>query len=173
MGRIGCWPNSIFGGLTINNIRMTVGITPEYRQQVHELLTNSWLDTRRIFKVRDIQPFGWKNRAFRQRCSVDLQDHVTHICCSPYAHNFVMQMGTPLMQFFRPSSPYAYKESPYAYGDWFVTCQQSFLVLKQNFVHARAHSHQKSLSVLHYFDCIILYTHMRTHVKNHHHIALF
>ncbi len=34
---------------------MIVGITPEYCQQVLDLLTNSWPDTRRIFKVRDIQ----------------------------------------------------------------------------------------------------------------------
>jgi hypothetical protein len=34
---------------------MTVGITPDYCQQVLDLLTKNWPDTRRIFKVRDIQ----------------------------------------------------------------------------------------------------------------------
>ncbi len=42
-------------GLTINTNRMIVGITPEYCQQVLDLLTDTWPDTRRIFKVRDIQ----------------------------------------------------------------------------------------------------------------------
>ena len=34
---------------------MIVGITPEYCQQVLDLLTDTWPDTRCIFKVRDIQ----------------------------------------------------------------------------------------------------------------------
>jgi hypothetical protein len=38
-------------GLMVNTNRMTVGITPEYCQQVADLLTNSWPNTRRIFKV--------------------------------------------------------------------------------------------------------------------------
>jgi hypothetical protein len=42
-------------GLTVDINLMIVGITPEYCQQVLGLLTNSWPDTRRIFKVRDIQ----------------------------------------------------------------------------------------------------------------------
>ncbi len=42
-------------GLTGDTNRMTVGITPEYCQQVADLLTNSWPNTRRIFKVQDIQ----------------------------------------------------------------------------------------------------------------------
>ncbi len=42
-------------GLTINTNRMTVGITSEYCQQVLDFLTDSWPDTRHIFKVQDIQ----------------------------------------------------------------------------------------------------------------------
>ncbi len=42
-------------GLTVDTNLMIVGITPEYCQQVLELLTNSWPDTRQIYKVRDIQ----------------------------------------------------------------------------------------------------------------------
>ncbi len=42
-------------GLTIDTNRMIVGITPEYRQQVLDLLTDSWPDIRQTFKVRDIQ----------------------------------------------------------------------------------------------------------------------
>jgi len=42
-------------GLTVNTNRMTVGITPEYHQQVAYLLANSWPITRHIFKVHDIQ----------------------------------------------------------------------------------------------------------------------
>jgi hypothetical protein len=42
-------------GLTIDTNRMIVRITPEYCQQVLDLLTDTWPDTRRIFKVRDIQ----------------------------------------------------------------------------------------------------------------------
>ncbi len=42
-------------GLTVDTNRMTVGITPEYRQQVADLHTNNWPDTRCIFKVQDIQ----------------------------------------------------------------------------------------------------------------------
>jgi len=34
---------------------MTVDITPQYRQQVLDLLPDRWPDTRRIFKVKDIQ----------------------------------------------------------------------------------------------------------------------
>ena len=49
------------------------------------------------------------------------------MCYSQYVHNFIMRMGTPLMQIFLTYSPYAYGESPYAYGDQSVTCQQSFL----------------------------------------------
>jgi hypothetical protein len=41
-------------GLTVNTNLMTVGITPKYRQQVFNLITEKWLDTRQIFKVRDI-----------------------------------------------------------------------------------------------------------------------
>ncbi len=55
-----------------------------------------------------------------------LKETSTHICCSQYAHNFVMQTGTPHMRNSRPSSPYAYEESPYAYRDQFVMCQQFF-----------------------------------------------
>jgi hypothetical protein len=42
-------------GLTVDTNLMTVGITPQYRQQVFDLITEKWQDTRRIFKVRDIQ----------------------------------------------------------------------------------------------------------------------
>jgi hypothetical protein len=35
--------------------KLTVGITPEYRDQVRELLNESWPVSRRIFKVVDIQ----------------------------------------------------------------------------------------------------------------------
>jgi hypothetical protein len=42
-------------GLTVDTNKMTVGITPEYCQQVANLLTNSWPNTRRKFKVQDIQ----------------------------------------------------------------------------------------------------------------------
>jgi hypothetical protein len=42
-------------GLTVDTNRMTVGITPEYCQQVANLLMNSWPNTRRIFKIQDIQ----------------------------------------------------------------------------------------------------------------------
>ena len=41
-------------GLTVNTNLMTVGITPKYRQQVFNLITEKWPDTRQIFKVRDI-----------------------------------------------------------------------------------------------------------------------
>ncbi len=47
-------------GLTVDTNRMTVGITPEYCQQVADLLTNSWPNTRRIFKVQDIQKLTGK-----------------------------------------------------------------------------------------------------------------
>jgi hypothetical protein len=76
------------------------------------------------------------------------------ICCSQYAHNFVMQTGTPHMQNFLPSSPYAcgeslyaYGGSPYAYGDQFLTDQRSFCqshVEAEFCARTRAHSHQKS-----------------------------
>jgi hypothetical protein len=39
--------------LTINTNRMIVGITPEYCKQVLDLLTDTWPDTRCIFKVQD------------------------------------------------------------------------------------------------------------------------
>ena len=41
-------------GLTVNTNLMTVGITPKYCQQVFNLITEKWPDTRQIFKVRDI-----------------------------------------------------------------------------------------------------------------------
>jgi hypothetical protein len=41
--------------LTFDTNRMIDGITPEYCQQVLDLLTDTWPDTRRIFKVQDIQ----------------------------------------------------------------------------------------------------------------------
>jgi hypothetical protein len=59
-----------------------------------------------------------------------------------------MQMGTPLMQNFRPPSLYAYGESLYVYGDQFVMCQQSFCqsrVEAEFCARTRAHSYQKSL----------------------------
>jgi CTP-dependent riboflavin kinase len=34
---------------------MTVGIKMQYHQQVLDLLTDRWPDTRRIFKVKDVQ----------------------------------------------------------------------------------------------------------------------
>jgi len=55
------WEELILGpvqtvlGLTINTNNMTVGITPEYRKQVLDLLVDDWPDTRRSVKVRDIQ----------------------------------------------------------------------------------------------------------------------
>jgi hypothetical protein len=42
-------------GLTVDTNRLTVGITPEYRDQVRELLVLSWPISQRIFKVADIQ----------------------------------------------------------------------------------------------------------------------
>ncbi len=42
-------------GLMVDTNRMTVEIMPEYCQQVANLLTNSWPNTRRIFKVQDMQ----------------------------------------------------------------------------------------------------------------------
>ncbi len=68
-----------------------------------------------------LQSSRW--RIFR----VGIPHTMWRICCSQYAHNFVMQMGTPHMRNFQPSSPYAYGESLYAYGDQFLTDQQSFL----------------------------------------------
>jgi len=42
-------------GLTVDTNKLSVGITPEYRNQVRELLLESWPISRRIFKVADIQ----------------------------------------------------------------------------------------------------------------------
>jgi hypothetical protein len=42
-------------GLTVDTNKMKVGITSEYCNQVLDLLTNSWPDTRCIFKVGDVQ----------------------------------------------------------------------------------------------------------------------
>ena len=42
-------------GLTVDMNKLTVGSTPEYRNQVRELLLKSWPISRRIFKVADIQ----------------------------------------------------------------------------------------------------------------------
>ncbi len=75
------------------------------------------------------------------------------ICCSQYAHNFVMRTGTPHMRNFCPPSPYAYEESSYAYGDQILVCQQSFCQsrVEAKFCARTAH----------------------THIKNHHCITLF
>jgi len=46
-------------GLTVPTNLLTVGIMPQYRQQVFNLITDKWPDTRRIFKVKDTQmPVG-------------------------------------------------------------------------------------------------------------------
>jgi len=42
-------------GLTVNTNKLTVGITPESRNQVRDLLLKSWPISQRIFKVADIQ----------------------------------------------------------------------------------------------------------------------
>jgi hypothetical protein len=42
-------------GLTVDTNKLTIGITPEYRSQVRQLLNESWPTSRRIFKVADIQ----------------------------------------------------------------------------------------------------------------------
>jgi hypothetical protein len=42
-------------GLIVDTNKLTVGITPDYRNQVRELLNESWPASRRIFKVADIQ----------------------------------------------------------------------------------------------------------------------
>jgi hypothetical protein len=42
-------------GLTVNTNKLTVGITPEYRTQVRDILTSAWSSSRRIFKVADMQ----------------------------------------------------------------------------------------------------------------------
>ena len=60
------WEELIIGpvqtilGLIIDTNSMTVGITPDYRQPVLDLLTKNWPDTRRIFKVWDIQKLAGK-----------------------------------------------------------------------------------------------------------------
>ena len=41
-------------GLTVDTNLMTEGITLQYCQQVLDLLTDRWPDTRQIFKVKDI-----------------------------------------------------------------------------------------------------------------------
>jgi len=42
-------------GLTVNTNKLTVGITPEYRKQVRDILTSAWSSSRQIFKVADVQ----------------------------------------------------------------------------------------------------------------------
>ena len=42
-------------GLTVNINKLTVGITPKYREQVRNLLMSVWPNSRRIFKVADMQ----------------------------------------------------------------------------------------------------------------------
>ena len=42
-------------GLTIDTNKLTVGITPKYREQVRDLLMSAWSTTQRIFKAADIQ----------------------------------------------------------------------------------------------------------------------
>ena len=77
------------------------------------------------------------------------------ICCSQYAHNFVMRTGTPHMRNFWPPSPYAYGESPYAYGDQVLDGSAIFpLVTRWSRILCthRAHSHQKP-----YHCCITLF----------------
>jgi hypothetical protein len=42
-------------GLTVDTNRLTVGITPEYQDQVRQLLVLHWPISWQIFKVADIQ----------------------------------------------------------------------------------------------------------------------
>jgi hypothetical protein len=47
-------PRQIVLGLVVDTTKMTVGITPEYLQQVRDLLSN-WDSKKRFFKVGDMQ----------------------------------------------------------------------------------------------------------------------
>jgi len=66
-------------GLTVNTNKLTVGITPEYRKQVRDILTEVWPGSRRIFKVADMQKLIGKNGTSWRRCPMDLQDHVAYL----------------------------------------------------------------------------------------------
>ncbi len=94
-------------GLTINTNRMIVGIAPEYCQQVLDLLTDTWPDTRRIFKVQDIQKLVGK---FSRLCegapwifkimshvytslAFSLKQNELLLChCSPKFHNIITKI---------------------------------------------------------------------------------
>ncbi len=41
---------------------------------------------------------------------VGIPHSMWRICCSQYAHNFVMQMGIPVCKYFSNSHPYAYRD---------------------------------------------------------------
>jgi hypothetical protein len=47
-------PRQIMLGLVVDTTKMTVGIMPEYLQQVRDLLSN-WDSKKRFFKVGDMQ----------------------------------------------------------------------------------------------------------------------
>jgi hypothetical protein len=48
-------------GFTVDTNRLTVGITPEYRKQVRDLIALKWPISWQMFKVADIQNFVGKN----------------------------------------------------------------------------------------------------------------
>jgi hypothetical protein len=58
--------------LTGDTNLMIVGITPKYCQQVLDHLTNSWPDTRQIFKVRDMQKLVEKVAHLGKGAALDL-----------------------------------------------------------------------------------------------------
>ncbi len=69
-------------GLTVNTNKLTVGIAPEFRRQVRDLLISAWSSSRRIFKVADTQKLIGK-MAHLGEGALDLQDHVAylHVFC--------------------------------------------------------------------------------------------
>jgi hypothetical protein len=63
-------PRQIVLGLVVDITKMTVGIMPEYLQQVRDLLSN-WDSKKRFFKVGDIQKASRKTSKIGQRRPLD------------------------------------------------------------------------------------------------------
>ncbi len=64
-------------GLVVDTTKMMVGITPEYLQQVRDLL-NNWDSNKRFFIVGNMQKLVGKRKTGR-RCLLDLQAYVSSL----------------------------------------------------------------------------------------------
>ena len=92
------WRQTILG-LVVDSNRLTVGSSDEYLKQVC-IIEMQVAPKQKILQSRWAAKAHRRIRTNRQERPMDLQADVSRVCCSQYAHNFIMCTGIPICEFY-------------------------------------------------------------------------